>query len=107
MQFRDVALDLARIDAIADRHFDECLHELADFRPLNELSQFRLAVGGHQGREVSASFGRADDCGDQARNFISRQRPAIMHLSSPKIGTHTVCAVVASVSTIAASASSA
>lgn len=107
MQFGDAALDLARIDAIADRHFDECLHELADFRSLNELGQFRLSVGGHQGREVSTSFGRADDCGDQVRHFIRRWRLAVMHLLSPKIGAHTACAVVAPVSTIAASASSA
>lgn len=84
MQFRDAALDLARIHAVADRYLDECLHELADIRSLNELGQFRLAVGGHQDREVSTSFGRADDRGDQIRYLIRRQRSAIIHHLSPK-----------------------
>jgi len=90
MQFRDAALDLARIHAVADRYFDECLHKLADIRPLNELGQFRLAVGGHQDREVSTSFGRADDRGDQVRYFIRRWRPAIIHLLPPNRHSHRV-----------------
>ncbi len=81
MQFGNTARDLIRVDPIANRHFDKRLHELADFRSLNELGQFRFATGRHQDCEIPTSFGRADDRGDQVRYFVRRRSAAIMHIT--------------------------
>jgi len=106
MQFGDAGRYLLRIYTIADRHLDECLHKLADFRPQNELRQFGFSIGDHHGRKIVAPFGRTDDRGDKIRQFVCPRDPTIMHLLSPKIDLRNAGAVAASVSTIVESASS-